>query len=153
MSISNKTVIKGEEQPIKQRGSPRNKRAQSINLLSDGIPDAFSISNSDTISATISERTEEISEAFPKSNPEPIPEAISEAIPESNSDHSHRSTLLQEDGLRQWLCEAVGEHLSSRCIAQVDLSVSSHICSKIVLGRNVCNCSSAVASVLDARDH
>jgi len=115
-----------------------SKQTCPINLLSDGIPDAFSSSN--TISVTI---------------PETIPdctEAISEAIPNSNPDHSHRSTLLQEARLRQWLCEAVGEHLSSRYVAQVDLSISSHICSKIVLGRNVCNCSSAVDSVLDARD-
>jgi len=114
-----------------------SKQTCLINLLSDGIPDA--ISNSNTIPVTISERTEAISEA------------ISEAIPESNSDHSHRSTLLQEGGLRQWLCEAVGEHLSSRYVAQVDLFISSHICSKIVLGRNVCNCSSAVDSGLDTR--
>jgi len=113
-----------------------SKQTCPINLLSDGIPDAISMSNSDTIPATISERTE----------------AISEAISESNSDHSHCSTLLQEGRLRQWLCEAVGEHLSSRYVAQFDLSISSHICSKIVLGRNVCNCSSAVDSVLDGRD-
>jgi hypothetical protein len=144
-----KTVNKGEEEPIKQRGSPRNKRAQSINLLSDGIPDAISIS--DTIPATISERTEAISEAIPNSNPGTISERT-EVISESNSDHSHRCTLLQEGGLRQWLGDAVGEHLSSRYVAQVDLSVSSYICRKIVLDRNVCNCSSAVDSVLDARD-
>ena len=140
-----KTVNKGEEEPIKQCGSPRNKCAQSINLHSDGIPDAISMSNSDTISVTIAET---ISDSITDSNPEAIPEAISE----SNSDNSHCSTLLQEGGLRQWLCEAVGEHLSSRYVAQVDLSISSHICSKIVLGCNVCNCSSAVDSVLDGRD-
>jgi hypothetical protein len=118
------------------------------NLLSDGIPDAISMSNSGTIpatsSVTISEYTEAISEAIPNSN--------AEAIPESNSDHSHRCTLHQEPWLRQWLCEAVGEHLSSWYIAQVDLSISSHICSKIVLGGNMCNCNSAVDSVLDTRD-
>ena len=142
-----KPANNGEEEPIKHCGSPRNKRAQSINLLSDGIPDAISFSNSDTIPATISDHTEALSEAIPHSNPE----TISETIPESNSDHSHRCTLPQEGGLRQWLWEAVGEHLSSRCVAQVNLSISSHICSKIVLGCNVCNCSSAVDSVLDAR--
>ena len=130
-----KPVNKGEEEPIKLRGSPRSKRAQSMNLLSDGVPDA--ISSSDTISVTI---------------PETISFSNPKAIPESNSDHSHRCTLLQEGGLRQWLCEAVGEHLSSRYVAQVDLSISSHICSMIVLGRNVCNCSSTVDSVLDACD-
>jgi hypothetical protein len=83
---------------------------------------------------------------------EVISEAISRSVPESNSDHSHRSKLLQEGGLRQWLCEAVGEYLSSQYVAQVDLSVSSHICSKIVLGWNMCNSSAAVDSVLDARD-
>ena len=111
-----------------------SKQMCPIDLLSDGIPDAIAKSN--TIPVTITERTE----------------AIYEAIPESNSDQSHRNTLLQEGGLRQWLCEAVGEHLSSRSVAQVDLCISSHICSIILLGRNVCNCSSAVDSVLDARD-
>jgi len=120
-----------------------SKQACPINLLSNGIPDA--ISSSDTISVTIPEsNSANISVT--------ISEANSETIPQSNSDHSHCSTLFQEGGLRQWLCEAVGEHLSSRYIAHVDLSVSSHICSKIVLGCNVCKCSSAVDSVLDARD-
>ena len=120
-----------------------SKQTCPINLLSAGIPDAISSSNSNTISVTIPET---ISNSISDSNPETIPDAI----PESNSDHSHCSTLLQEGGLWQWLCKAVSEHLSSRYVAQVDLSVSSHICSKIVLGRNVCNCSSAVDSVLDA---
>jgi len=133
--LKQKTVNKGEMEPNKQHGSARNKRAQSINLLSDGIPDA--ISSSDTISVTI---------------PETISNSNPEAIPKSNSDHSHRCTLLQEGGLWQWLCEAVGEHLSSRYVAQVDFSISSHICRKIVLGRNVCNCRSAVDFVLHARD-
>jgi hypothetical protein len=48
------------------------------------------------------------------------------------------------------VCEAVSNHLSGQYIAQVDLSISSHVCSKIVLRRNVCNCSSAVDSNLDA---
>jgi hypothetical protein len=137
MSVSNKSS--------KQRGRGANqtswiflKQMCPIDLLSHGIPDAFS--SSDTIPATISKRTAAISEAIPNSNPEFI------------SDHSHRTTLLQNGGLRQRLCETVGEHLSSRYVAQVDLSISSHICSEIVLGCNVCNCSSAVDSVLDARD-
>jgi hypothetical protein len=37
-------------------------------------------------------------------------------------------------------------------VAHVDFSISSHICSKIVLGRNVCNCSSAADCFFDARD-
>jgi len=106
-----------------------SKQACPNNLLSDGSLDAFSISNSDT-----------------------IPTTISEAIPKSKSDHSHCSTLFQDVGFRQWLCEAVGEHLSSQYVAQVDLSISGHICSKIVLGRNVCNCIATVDSVLDAHD-
>jgi hypothetical protein len=126
-----KTANKGQGEPIKQCGSPRNKRAQSI-LLPDGIPDGVSSSKADTIPVTISECTE--------------------AICKSNHDHSHRSTLLQEGGLRQWLCEAVSEYLSSWDLAQVDLSIFCNICRKIVLGRNVCNCSSAVDSVLDACD-
>jgi len=75
-----------------------------------------------------------------------------EDISETNSDHSHCRTALQDDGLQQWLCEVVGEHLSSQYIAQVDLFIPSHICSNILLGSNVCNCSSAVDSILDARD-
>ena len=123
-----------------------SKQTCPINLLSDGIPDAFSSSDtiSVTIPETISDCTEAISEAVPNSNPE--------TISECNSDHSHRSTLLQEGRLWQRRCEAFGERLSSRYVAQVDPSVSSHICSKIVFGRNVCNCSSAVDSALDARD-
>jgi hypothetical protein len=109
-----------------------------MNLLSDGIPNAFS--SSDTTFVTMSEHTEGISAAITNSNTESI------------SDHFHRCTLLQEGGLRQWLCEAVSEHLSSRYIAQVHLSISSHIGCMIVLGCNVCNCSSVVDSVLDARD-
>jgi hypothetical protein len=98
-----------------------------MKLLSDGIPDAFS--SSDT-------------------NPEAIPKAIPKAIP----DHSHRSTLHQEGWLRQLFCEAIGECLSSQYLAQVDLSIPSDICSTIELGRNVRNCSSAEDSVIDARD-
>jgi len=81
-----------------------------------------------------------------------IPEAIPDAIHKSNSDHSHCSRLVQEGGLQEWLYEAVGEQLSSRYVGSVNLFVSSHICSKIVLGRNMCNCSSAVDFVLDASD-
>jgi len=120
-----------------------SKQSCPINLLSDCIPDAIAISNSDTIHANI--RTEDISEAIPNSNPEAIPVAIPkpilEAIPKSDSDHSHSSTLLHEDGLRLWRCEGVGEHLSSLYVAQVDLSISRPICSKIILGHNVFNCS------------
>jgi len=116
-----------------------------IDLHSDGIPVA--ISSSDTISVTtsdtISEYTKAIYKAIPNCNPE--------TVPESNLVHSHRSTLHKEGGLWQWLGEAVGEHLSSRYVAQFDPSFSIHTCSKIVLGCNACNCSSAVHSVLDAR--
>jgi len=114
-----------------------------FNSLSDSIHDAISSSqtNSDTNS-----------EAIPNTISDSNPEAIPKFIPKYNSDHSQCRTLLEEGGLRQWLCEAVGEHLSSQYVAQDDLSISSHICSKIVLGCNVCNCSSAVDSVLDACD-
>jgi hypothetical protein len=103
-----------------------SKQLCPINLLSDGLFDAFS--SSDTIPAIISEPTETI------------------------SDHSYRCTLLQEGGFLLWLCEAVSDHLSSRYAVQVDLSISRHICNKGVLGYNVCNCSSAVNSVPDTRD-
>jgi len=129
-SVSNKTVNKREKLPIKQCGSPWNKRAQLINLVSYGTPNA--ISSTDTVPVTILDRTKAISDA--------------------NSYHSHCSALLLEGALWQWLCEAVGEHLSSPYVAPVNLSISSHICSKIILGHNVCNCSSMVDSVLDARD-
>jgi hypothetical protein len=113
-----------------------SKQTCPINLLSNGIPDAISNFNSDTIAVTISKAIPDGTEAISKSNP----------------DHSHRSTQLQESGLGQWLCKAVGEHRSSWYIAPVNLSISSHICSKIVLGRNVCNCISTVDSVLDTHE-
>jgi hypothetical protein len=116
-----------------------SKQMCPINLLSDGIPGACP--SSDTVSVTIPA-------TIYNSNPEAIPNTI----PDANSDHSHHRTMLQEGGLRQWLCEPVGENLSSWYVAQVNLSISSHICSKMVLGCNVCNWSSAVDSVLDARD-
>ena len=67
-------------------------------LHSDSIPDAIpsSITNLVTIPETMSDCTE----------------ANSKAI----SDHSHCSTVLQECGRWQWLCEAVGEHLNSRYV-------------------------------------
>jgi len=134
----------------RRRGANRttwisSKQMCPIDLLSDCLPDAISRSISDNISVTIAET---ISDSSNDSNHEAMPNDI----PESNSDHSHCSTLLEEGGLWQWLCEALGEHLRSRYVAHVDPSVSSHICSQIVLGRNVCNCSSAVDSVLDARN-
>jgi len=113
-----------------------------INLLPDGSADAFSSSN--TIRASISKRTEATLNAILNSNPK--------ANSESNPDNAHRSTLLQAGRFWQWLCEGVNEHLSSRYIAQVNLSICSHVCSKIVLGRNVCNFSSVVDSVPDAHD-
>jgi hypothetical protein len=73
-SSSNKTVNKGEEQPIKQHESPSNECAQSINFLSYGISDVFSSSNSDIIPATSSERTKDIPKAMPKANSKSIPE-------------------------------------------------------------------------------
>ena len=96
------------------------------------------------MSDTISKYTDAISEDILNPN--------SNTIPKSDLDHSHRSTVLQEGGHRQWLCEAVGKHLSSWYVAQVDISITSHIWGKIVLGRNVCNCSSFVASVLGTQD-
>jgi hypothetical protein len=125
------------EQNSKQRRRGDNqtswissKQICPINLLCDSI--SVTVFSSSNIPVAISEHIEPISEA--------------------NPDYSHRSTLHQAGGLWQRLCEAVGEHLSSRYIAQVDLSISSYICSKIVPGRNVCNCTSAVDSVLDTRD-
>jgi hypothetical protein len=118
-----------------------SKQMSSINLLFDAILDSFS--KSDTISMTIPE-------TIPNSNHEAISKHT-EAIAQAISDHSHRSTLLQEGGLWQWRCEAVGEHLSSWYVAQVHLSVSSHSCGKILLSCDVCNSSSAVDSGLDAR--
>jgi hypothetical protein len=81
----------------------------------------------------------------------PNPDTLSVPI-EAISVHSHCSILLKEDGLRQSLCEAVGENLGIQYIAQVDLSVTSHVSSKTVLGRNMCNCSATVGAILDARD-
>jgi len=139
------TSIWNKNSKQKRRGANQalwitSKQMCTINLLSDGIPDGISHSNPYTISVTISD-----------SHAKNISKRTA-AIPEANSDHSHCRTLLQDGRLRQWLFEAVGEHLSSQYLAQVDLSVSSHICSKIVLGCNVCNCSSTVDSFLHTRD-
>jgi len=60
--------------------------------------------------------------------------------------------LLQEGVLHQWPWEAVGNHLCSWYIAQVDLSISSHICSIIVLCCNVYTCCCMVYSVFDTRN-
>ena len=106
----------------------------SINLRSDCIPDA--ISCSETIPVTIYMYTK----------------AIADAIADSNAVHSHRSTLLHEGWLWRWLCEAVSKYISSWYVAQVDLSISRHICSKRVVGHTVCNCRCPVDSVLDGRD-
>jgi len=113
-----------------------------INFHSDGIPDA--VSSSDTISVRISLHIKAISDVITKFNPE--------TISKTNSNHSHCYTLLQEGGLWQWPFETVREHLSSWYVVHVDLSNSCHICRRIVHGRNVCNCSCEVDSVLDARD-
>jgi hypothetical protein len=106
----------------RRRGGNQTSRISSkqmclINYLSDGIPDAISMSNANTIPATTSERTVAISDSITDSDPKAIPEAI--------SDHSHRCTLLQEGGLRQWLCEAVDKHLSSRRASQQSVCSSS----------------------------
>jgi len=60
--------------------------------------------------------------------------------------------MLQEYGLRQWLCKAVGEHHISRYVAQVDPYSCRQICRKIVLGCTVYNCNSGVDCDPDARD-
>jgi hypothetical protein len=142
--------IQSKNSTQRRRGGNQSLRISTkhtwpINLLSDGIPDA--ISTSDTISETIPET---ISYSNPETISKAFPNTISEATPKFNSDDSHHGTLLQDNRFRQQVCEAVSKHLSSQYIAQVDLSISSHVCSKIVLRRNVCNCSSAVDSNLDA---
>jgi len=119
-----------------------SKQACPINFLHDGIPNG--IYSSDRISVTTSEFTKVISVATCHSN--------CKVISEANSNHSHCGTLLQAGGLWQPRCEAVGKHCSSRYIAQVDLSISSHNCSKIVVGCKVGNCSSTVGSDLDAHN-
>jgi len=104
-----------------------------ITFLRNRILDAISDSNSDVLSMTISDF-----------NPKAICHPIS--IP------SHCSSVLQVDGLQLRLCEAVSKHLCSRYIAEVDLSICSHLSSKILDGPNVCNCCSAADSVLDVCD-
>jgi len=115
----------------------------TTHILSDGIREVISNFNSDTIPATIFVLTNTRTKAIPNSN------AVS--IFKSNPNQTHRSTPLRAGGLLPWLCEAVGGHLSSQYVTQVDLSFSGHLFSMTVLGRNVCNCSSAINSVLDAR--
>ena len=152
LPISSTLLQDGYHVRFKQNSNQKGRKANQtlrisseqpcpINLLSNGVANVISNFNSDTISKTISE-------AITDSNPE----AISYAISESNSDRSHCSTLLQEGGIRQRLCEAVGEHLSRQYVAQVDLSIPSHICSTIVFCHNVCNHTSSVDPVLDAHD-
>jgi len=99
----------------------------------NSIPDA--ISSSGTIPMAILETVLVHIAIIPKA----IPNSHPETIPASYSDYADLSTLLQEGGHQQWLCEAVGDYLSSWYIAEFDLSISSHICCKIVHGRNVCN--------------
>jgi len=135
-----KRVNKREEEPIKQRGSPRNKHAQSIYfpmsfLIHFPVPTSFPW-------------------PFPGQFPIPIPRPFPSPI----AIITIAAHCIKKAGLGRGLVKqsvsisAVGEHFSSRYLAQVDISISSHICSKIVLGRNLCNCSSAVDSVLDAHD-
>jgi len=130
-----------------------SKQKCPINLLSKGIRNAISRSDtipvtasedSDTIPVTISEYSVALSKDICNSHPATISEA--------DSDHSHHCTLLHAGGLWQRLCEAVGQHLGSRYVTQVDLSIARYICCKIVRGCNVCNYSSTVDPVLDARD-
>ena len=122
------------------------KHTCQIILYSAGIYNAISNSTSDMIPVTIS-----------VTSSMNITLTISvticmhiEAISKSNSIYSHGSTLLPEGRLWEWLCEAVCEHLSSRYIAHVNLSISSHIFSKIVLDWNAYNSSSAVDAVINA---
>jgi hypothetical protein len=61
-----------------------------INLHSDGIADAISNCYSDTILVTISDAIHNCTKA--------TSEAISKSVPKSNSNHSHRSILLQKAG-------------------------------------------------------
>ena len=64
-----------------------SKQMCPINLVSDGIPDAFS-------------RSDTIFEIIPGTISDSIIDSNSEANPGPNSDHSHCSTLLQEGGLQ-----------------------------------------------------
>ena len=112
-----------------------------IKVLSNGILDAIFHLNLCTIPMTISEHIKAISEANPNYN--------SKYICQSNSDCSHCQTLLLEGGLLQRLWEAVSKHLSSWYVAQLDLSISSHICCKKALYHKVCNCGSMDHSVPD----
>lgn len=142
-STSINTVNKQTEKQIKQCGDPRNQRARSINLRSKGNSDA--ISSSDTISVTIPQI---ISYSITDCNSK----AILESIPESNSNPSNCRTFPLQGGLRLGYCEEVAKHLSSRYVARVGLSISRHICCKILHGCNVWKCSVTVDSVLDARN-
>jgi len=155
LPISSTLLQNGNHGHVKRNRKQRRRRANQtswisanqmcqMSWLSPGIPDTLSKSNSATISKTISKTLSETVSVHIKD--------ISETISESNSDYSLCNWLLQESGLPHWLCEVVSEHLSSWYVAQVDISVSSHICSKLVLGCNVCNCSSAVDSILDTCD-
>jgi len=116
------TANKAKENPNKHRGSARNKGAQETYF-----PTAFdAMSSSDTIPVIIAEYTKVISKAIPNSNAE----TMCETIPKSDSDYSHGGVLLQDGRLYQRHCEPVGEHYSRRYTAQVNHSISSHVCSR-----------------------
>jgi len=121
------------------------KHPSTIHLHPSGHPNTISNSTSHNIFHTISEN---ISNFFTDSNPK----ANSEATSMPSSDHSHSSIQLEDGGHWQWHCEAVSNHLSCCYVAQINLSISSHICIQIVLGRNVWDCSFSVDSFLVARN-
>jgi hypothetical protein len=85
-----------------------SKQTYPINLLSDGLLDACGRFN--TICVTIPGT---MSDSINISNPKATPKAILRAIRKANSDHSHLSSLLQEGGLPQWLCDAVHTYLKA----------------------------------------
>jgi len=134
--INQKTVNKGEEEPIKHCGSARKKHVQSI-YFPTAFPKPFPIPN-------LIPFPRPFLRPFPRPFPIPFPIPIPRPFPSQHTASSRRAVAVA-----LW---SSCEHLSSRYVAQVNLSVSSHICSRIVLGCNVCNCCSTVDSVLDARD-
>jgi len=116
-----------------------------MNIVSNGISNCISYSNSNTIPLIISEHTEAISMAIPNSSPK--------TICNPNSNNLHYRKLLREGCHWQLQCKVVSMHLSSLYIAHADISISSHIGSKFAQDWNWCYCCSRVDTACDVWEH
>jgi len=145
-SVSNKTGNKREQEPIRQRGSPRNEHAKS-----NYFPKPFQKPFPFPILILFLQPFPSVPRPFLRPFLNPIPRPFLRPLLSLIPIIQIAAHCFKKAGFGIGV-EAVSEHLSSRYLAHVDLSISSHICNKIVLGRNVCNCRWVADSDLDARD-